>query len=197
MSVSIPVFLALVLAVAPCLARKSAILLEEPFDGCPCELKMGGRARRPWKIYYELEEVGQQEKQSDEKCSKFSMAHVQLDYSTHTQKFCTKARISGNGSYILRSCIRENDDDAVMELFEVRRPTEDNSDDDASDDEVQTEHKPECHSSCNAQCVGAENSRLATSSSVLSPTPGHGQNVGLSPVFEPALRVIHGKIISD
>ncbi len=198
MSISKPsLILALVLAVAPCLARKSAVLLEERFDGCPCEVKMGGRAHRPWKIYYELEEVGEQSEQSNKKCSEFNMGPVPLNYTFGAQDFCANSTIPGNGSYIVRSCIRENDDDAVMALFEVRRPTNEVCGNDASHDEIQKQHERDCDSSCSADCGGAENSTSVQLPLEPSPIPADASNLQLTPMMNTALRLIHGKIVTD
>ncbi len=179
-------FLALVLIVAPCLARKSAVLLEERFDGCPCEVKMGGRAHRPWKIYYELEEVGKQSEQSRDKCSESNMGPVPLNYPSGPQHFCTNSLIPGNGSYIVRSCTTENDNDAEMELFEVRRPTNERCWANISYDEVQEQHMEDCDSSCSMKCGGAEDSALPKLPLDLSPIP-----------LNTTARLINGKVVTD
>ncbi len=189
--------LALALITAPCLARESAVLLEERFDDCPCEVKMGGHAHRPWKIYYEVEEVGEEREQSNGKCSEFNMGLVPLNYTFPAQDFCTNSTIPGNGSYIVRSCIRENDEDAFMELFEIRRPTNDLCGADVSHDEIQKQHERDCDSSCSTECGGAENSTLPELSPEPSFVPVNAQNTQLTPVLNTALRLIHGQIISD
>ena len=184
-----------------CVARRSSVLMEERFDDCPCEVKMGGRAHRPWKIYYEIEDV--REKRSGRKCSEFSMGPVPLTYNFGSQQFCTNSTIPGNGSYVVRSCIRENDDDAVMELFEVERFGSELCGSNPSQDEVQSQEEVDCEDWCSESCGGAGNATdtitaQVNATSIPTPSPSPGTTVvGLSPTVGTALRLIHGAIVTD
>ena len=177
------------------------MLMEERLDECPCEVKMGGRAHRPWKIYYEIEDA--RENPSGRKCSESSMGPVSLTYNFKSQEFCTNSKIPGNGSYVVRSCIHENDDDAVMELLEVKRFGNEKCDTDPSLGDVQSQEDVDCEEWCSASCGGAGNGTdtiagkvNATTVPAPSPSPGTAV-VGLSPTVGTALRLIHGAIVTD
>ncbi len=180
------ILLALAIILGPCLARNTPVLFEEHFDDCPCNLTLGGRAHRPSDVYYEVEKVGDQSKQSKRKCSRHPIGPPVSD-KLKVQDFCPKPfHLKGKGSYILRACLVHNHVDARMELFEVRRSNNHLCEADISNDEIQAEHKRDCDSFCSMQCPAVGGS--AETKSKISPEMS-------TSAIGTASRLIRGKIV--
>ncbi len=141
--------------------------------------------------------MNDQKEQSRQKCSQFSMGHVPLNYTSDVNSFCTTSLIPGNGSYSVRSCLREKDIDAEMALLEVRRSSIDLCGADASYAEIKTQKQSECDSSCSVHCDGVEDAQSAQLTPELSEIPQVARNVWLTKKSNTTLDLAHGKNISN